>query len=285
MWRLILLAVLAFGGGGCAPLDTSPKEPSRLPPTRLSADAVVLDVAFVKLPAADAALYASIWDAADEQSFPAPLRGELARNGLRVGVYGQQLPAKLRNLLDAPRNRIEEVNEQGIDEIEIGGTRQHLPIRAGHRAKIKASTTYPSLAVLLHEEGQVRGHQLTEATCMLSLKPYPLGDGSVKVSLTPEIEHGQAKTRWATTEGMMVQQTAQDRLALDRLRMEAKLRPGEWIALSTTDEVKGLGACFFGGEGPSAPERRVLLIRLSQTQFDDLFAPEQTSAPLATPGE
>ena len=35
----------------------------------------------------------------------------------------------------------------------------------------------------------------------------------------------------------------------------------------------------------SAVERRLLLIRFAQTQFDDLFAPEQTSAPLATPGE
>ena len=32
-------------------------------------------------------------------------------------------------------------------------------------------------------------------------------------------------------------------------------------------------------------ERRLLVIRYAQTQFDNLFAPEQTSAPLATPGE
>ena len=37
--------------------------------------------------------------------------------------------------------------------------------------------------------------------------------------------------------------------------------------------------------GVIVAERRLLLIHYAQTQFDDLFAPEQTSAPLATPGE
>jgi hypothetical protein len=32
-------------------------------------------------------------------------------------------------------------------------------------------------------------------------------------------------------------------------------------------------------------ERRMLVVRFSQAQIDDLFLPEQTSAPLATPGQ
>ena len=112
---------LAMWAGGCAPLPPAPAEPSQLPPARLAADAVVLDIAFVRLPANDADLQRAIWDAADEQSFPTALRSELATNGLRVGVYGQQLPARLRELLDAPANPLAQLSDGASGELELSG--------------------------------------------------------------------------------------------------------------------------------------------------------------------
>ena len=50
-------------------------------------------------------------------------------------------------------------------------------------------------------------------------------------------------------------------------------------------EIKGLGEYYFSQQASGAVDRRVLLVRFTQTQFDDLFIPAQTSAPLATPGE
>jgi hypothetical protein len=44
-----------------------------------------------------------------------------------------------------------------------------------------------------------------------------------------------------------------------------------------------LGECFFAERSSGATQRTFILVRLSKTQLDDLFAPEQTSAPLATP--
>jgi hypothetical protein len=271
---------------GCARLDTTTGEPSRLPQARLSPDAVVLDVAFVHLPAADEDRYGAIWQAADEQVIPAELRRELATNGLRVGVFGQQLPPKLRELLDAKPNSLDERSEDvGVAELEVGGGNRHLQVRAGRRTKILASKTYPSLAVLLSEDNQVRGHQFNQAQCILALKPYPQGDGRVKLDVTPEIEHGELKSQWARGEGALMQRLGRDRLVLERLRLEALLSPGEWLILSTTAEIKGLGEHFFAETTGGASQRTFLLVRLSQTQLDDLFAPGQTSASLATPGE
>jgi hypothetical protein len=67
-----------------------------LPPVKLAPDAVVLDTAFVRLPIKDQSAYDEIWQAADELALPAELRRTLALNGLRVGRFGQQLPARLR---------------------------------------------------------------------------------------------------------------------------------------------------------------------------------------------
>jgi len=283
--RTICYLALVLAAAGCAPLNNAPKQTGRLAPARLAPDAAVLDIAFLRLKISDQHAYEAIWNAADEQPFSAELRKSLTTNGLRVGVFGQQLPVQIRELLEAPRGNLEDLAEGPTSELEIGGSQQHLPVRAGYRSIIKVSKVYPSLAVLLNEEGTVRGHQLADARCILALKAYPQGDGRVKLGLTPEIEHGESKTRWIGSEGMMIQQTGQERLVLDRLRMDAVLSPGQSLLLSTGPQIKGLGESYFSQLVGSAIERRLLLIRFSQTQFDDLFAPEQTSAPLATRGE
>jgi hypothetical protein len=281
-WRFItVLYVLAVPA--CAPLAKAPAKTSRLPPQRLAPDAVVLDVAFVRLPAADGEGYRQIWDAADEYSLGAERRRDLAANGLRVGVYGQELPAKLRELIDAPRDPLKDVGDGNTADPELQGTQQHVPVRSGHRAKIKASPVHPALALLITENGTLHGHQLTDAQCLLAVRPYPQSDGRVKLSVTPEIDHGAVKTRWTGGEGIMIQQTGQDRLVLDRLAFDALLSPGQSVVVSGTETIKGLGEHFFAETASGAAQRRILVIRLAQTQYDDLFAPEQSAAPLKTP--
>jgi len=270
---------------GCAPLRSTPDRASALPRSRLASDAVVFDVAFLQMRATDRDGYEAIWNAADEQHFAVELRNQWAANGLRAGIYGQQLPAQIRELLDARPSSIEELSESTTNDLEAGGNRQHLPVRAGHRSIIKASKVHPTLALLLSEQGTVHGHQLTDARCIFSLKAYPLGDGRVKLGLTPEVEHGESKTRWTGGEGMLIQQTGQERLVLGRLRIDAVLQPGQSLVLSTTPGTKGLSESFFSQRVGGGLARRILLIRFAQTQFDDLFMPGQTSAPLATPGE
>jgi hypothetical protein len=280
-----LLAILAVSG--CAPISPtgSTKSNAPLPVGRLAPDAVVLDIAFVSLGTGDAEQYPTIWNAADEQPLLPELRRSLDTNGLRVGLLGQHLPSDLQTLLDAKPKLAESLTQGEISELDLDGGRQHLPVRAGHRAIIKASSVYPNLPVLISEDGRLRGQQLAEARCIFSLKSYPQGDGRVKLVLTPEIEHGEVKTRWVGTEGMMIQQTGQEKLVLDRLRFEVVLRPGESMLIGPTAENKGLGEYFFAHSAGKNAHRRLLLVRFSQSQFDDLFAREQTSAPLATPGE
>jgi hypothetical protein len=262
------------------------EQPSQLPPVRAATDAVMLDVAFVKQPVADATGYDAIWSAADEQVFSTDLRRELAANGLRAGIFGQELPPKLRELIDNPAT---DVLEQGQDaeaaDGEVGGSRRHMQVRTGVWKKIYASQTHPALALLVQEGGSVHGHQLTSAQCLFGLKSYPKGDGRVKLDLTPEIEHGELKATFIRSEAQLVQTFGRQRLLLDKLRIETVLSPGQWLLLSTTADIKGLGEDFFIEAPSGALLRTLLLVRVAQTQYDDLFAPEQTAAPLATPGD
>ena len=282
---LLLLAATALACEGCARWVTTPQKPARLPSARPSPDSVALDVAFVRLPAADLDAYDTIWNAADEQALSAELRRDLATNGLRVGVLGHELPTPLREQLDARPDPAAGSEDGPAADAELGGGRRHLQIRSGRWKKIFASRTYPTLPVLLSEDGRVSGHQLSRAQCVFALKTYPQGDGGAKLEIAPEIEYGSEKSEWVSSEGMLVPRTARPRLGLERLRIEARLSPGQWLILSTTREARGLGEYFFMGSPGANAERTSVLIRLAQTQLDDRFAPEQTSAPLATPGE
>jgi hypothetical protein len=293
MFRHAIISGLLYAlvlSAGCAPIAALPsgsavKKNSPLPSGKLPPDAVVLDLAFASLKANDDETAATIWKAADEQPLPPDLRKSLATNGLRVGVFGQNLPNQLVTLLDTKPNLLETISSGGTGELDLDGGRRQLPLRAGHRSIINISQLFPNLPVLISDDGNVHGQQLVNARCVLSLKSYPLGDGRVKLVLTPEIEHGEPKTRWMGSEGMMIQQTAQDRLTLDRLRTEVVLRPGESLLIGATPDHKGLGEYFFTQTSGGTSRHRLLVLRFSQTQFDDLFSREQTSAPLATPGE
>lgn len=244
----------------------------------------MVDIAFIRLPADERDAYSAIWDAADEQSLPIETRRDLAANGIRVGVFGQQLPAALRCLLDAPRAGLSDLSDvQG--DLEIASTRQHLPLRAGRRSVIQVSPVFPSLAVLVSDAGGVRGYQLADARCTLAIKAYPLGDGRAKLNINPEIEHGEMRARFMPSDGMIIQQTSQERLVLERLALDAVLSPGQWLLFSTTADIKGLGEHFFAHKAGGTIQQRALILRYSQTQFDDLLVPEQTSARLATPAE
>jgi len=284
--RFLVMAALLAGAGGCAAWHTQPQEPSQLPPARMSPDSVVLEMAFVRLPVSDAAAYDAIWSEVDEQHFDPQLRRQLAANGLRIGVLGQQLPTELRTALEAAATQTEERGEDvGTSDTEVDRGPRRRACRHGSRHKIVVSKTHASLAFLTQEDGAVRGNVLENAQCLLALKPYPQGDGRVRLDLTPEVEHGELKTKWAEQAGSLMQRIGRDRLVLDRLRFVATLSAGQVLVVSTTPDIKGVGEHFFSETAAGRVERTLLLVRLAQTQWDDVFAPDRIPAPLATPAE
>jgi hypothetical protein len=285
-WRWIAAAWLAVAAG-CAQWDKQPEEPSKLPPPRMSPDAVVLELAFVRLPVSDHASYNAIWSQADEQHFSSELRKELAANGLRVGVLGQQLPSELRAALDAAASQLEErAEDTGTNDTQANLKQRRIQCRTGKRTKIVVSRTRPSMSFLTLDAGSVQGKLLENAQCLLALKPYAQGDGRARLDLTPEIEHGELQSDYVDAgQGSLMLRQGRERVVLDRLRSVATLSAGQVLIMSNTPDLKGVGEQFFSETAGGRAERTLLLVRLAQTQWNDLFVPEQFSPPLATPAE
>ena len=69
----------------------------------------------------------------------------------------------------------------------------------------------------------------------------------------------------------------------ERLRLEAVLSPGQTLLLTSTVDTKGLGDQFFSASAGGGGARKLRLVRLAQTQYDDLFASEDAALPAMAP--
>ena len=112
----------------------------------------------------------------------------------------------------------------------------------------------------------------------MALRCYPNGDGSVELQLTPEIEHGETKPRHYGDGGLWQVRVGQEVEAMTSMVSRLTVTPGQTVMVSCTSDRKGLGGRFFSGDD----SRSVLLLRLAQTQLDNLFAPDRASAPIAS---
>ncbi len=234
----------------------------------------------------DATRERDFWQAVDEQVLPVELRMELGRNGFRAGVLRGTLPEDLRRRLDEQQASAREIDPENAPD-SLGGSVQRLQSRSGKRSKLLMGEPFESLSILTPESGRLSGRTFQAAQCLLSVKTYTRGDGGADLEITPEVEHGESRQRWLgqSHEGTYRLDANRDRWQLDRLRCRFTLSPGQSLVLSCTDPPQGAGASFFARDQRESGTRRVVLVRLAQTQVDELFTERPASAALTTPLE
>lgn len=278
----LLLAVICLGG--CA-LWNQPEssEPSKLPLTSMAPDTVVLEIAFVRMSGDALVDQESLWREIDELRLPAELRVRMHENGLRAGVVGSQLPPLLRHLLEEKADPLGVVGPGYDSGADVTASQRKLDCRAGKRGVILAGRQREKLTLLMQKNGQVTGQDFADAQCLFAVKTWPGGDGRVRLELVPEIEHGNPKQRWVGQEGTFHAESSKEHKVLENLKMDLFVSPGDVFVVTCTPDHKGLGKQFFADSKPG--EQKLMLIRLAQTQHDDLFAPEALQKPIATPAE
>lgn len=287
-WRVRTAYLLALLPAvcGCAQWATELGDEKLLPLPRMSPDSVVLEQVFVTVQEGQLDLESELWSVVDEQQLSVETRRRLQRNGFRGGVLGTQLPDSLQTLLNKPPDIVASLSEASRGQgASLDERPQRRQLRAGRRAQILAGQELlASLVVLLRDDdGTLRGDTYEQAQCQFSLVSQPLADGRVRLELTPEVHYGQPKQGWVGHEGAFRWDAERQRRVLDQLRVELTLAPGETLVLSCTSDAAGVGRQFFVSERAARKHKRLLLIRLAQTQFDDLFAPERIVSPIATP--
>jgi hypothetical protein len=243
----------------------------------MSPDSVVMEVQFVRVPANQPFGDEELWRDIDEQCVATSVRRAMAQNGFRCGLIGLQVPDAVRALLE--KNDHEgpsEAADPPLDEGVRQGQSRRIHCRPGHRNRILTCRQRDHLVALFQEDGIVRGNPYEGAQCLITMRCFPQGDGSVQLQLIPEIEHGPMRQRWIPGDGADWRLDAdRDRKAFNSLAIVATLTPGQTLLLTCCPEMRGsLGYVFFTDDQEGTPQHRFVLIRVAQSQLDVLFAPQ-----------
>lgn len=283
-WPTLAISCALALGGGCAKLSRSGQ--AALLASPLSSRNVGLEIYSVRVPLGEEEVNGPLWDEVDEQQLPLATRRRLAANGFRVGVIGARMPEKLARILklevppEPSGTQPEQAASESVDlEKEPLVRRRVMQVRGGRKAQLICTgetVRHASLPVLVRgDDGEVRGRTYQRVMGLLATKAFPEGDGRVRLELVPEIEHGEPQRRFDPGEGMLRMEFGPPIERFDPLRLEAVLAPGQVLALTCLPERAGsLGYQFFTETTPDRVVQKLLLVRLAQTQYDDLFDPD-----------
>lgn len=277
---LCLALVIAPSAVGCAPLllggqgaaltegGNSPLEAPAMP-----ADSVALEICTVRGPADDPQLNSELWKEVDEQQLPADLRARLAQNGFRAGRVAGRVPPVIQKLLDAHRPQILRggVTLTSVDQpAAFESERRHA--RAGRTGEILVSERADRWSVLYRDaQGSVTGGNLLSPQAVFRVTTYPRGDGQAQLDLLPEIQHGEARMQPAATGGIMTLLPGRPTRAFDELQLQAVLAAGDVLVIGKLPDSPGTLGHHFFSSGRRGEEQKLILVRLAQTQYDDLF--------------
>lgn len=281
--RAAIACLLAAAGaalaGGCAQIETRGKTP--LAPVRLSPGSVSLETAFVRFTYGDPEINRTLWSEIDELQLPPDLRRRLAANGFRAGLIGGQLPAALERLMQpgqAPAPTSAEANVADLVHEPVVRSRR-LQVREGQAPAPRIIVTgeqqpHPELTVLVRSDvGEVNGRSFHAARGLFTVSVFPLADGRVRVELLPEVEHGEPRKQFVLQgEGYAKLEFRPATEVFSDLRLAATLAPGQILVVGPWPDRPGTLGHHYLSEPLSGPTvQKLLLVRLAQTQHDDLF--------------
>lgn len=245
-----------------------------MPTTQLSSDSVILEVGFVPVPEKAEAWRADVWSELDEQHLDPDLRRKLAANGFRCGLCGSQLPTGLRAALDQAEERKAAAMESVENVAEPALSHRRIQNRAGKRSEVVTCAHRDSMVVLLNDDDEVAGRTFSHVQPVIAVRSFPLGDGRARVELTPELQHGPSRQRWIGQDGAFQLDEGQHSEVYSKLVIDTTIAPGQILVVAADGPSRSLGGNFFG-LGHKDRMEKMLLVRLAQSQYDDLFANDE----------
>lgn len=254
----------------------------------MAVDAVGLELAVAQLDASQSESFEAFWNLLDQQELPLELRKRLDQNGIRAAVMASHPPPMFQQLVD-PRVLGPDEMDELEKQLHANGLLQPTPRmithdrisnREGQAHIVQTSEFHPQASWLVRNgEMQTPGYG-EHVRGVMAVSTFPQGDGSVRLIIRPEIHDGASRPRIGVGGGTFLIESGQSVTPIDDLKMDITLRAGEAIVLAPTSDVSDLGRIFFGGseldnhsESKKRPHtHRILLIRVVQTQMDDLFS-------------
>ena len=282
-WLLVSLTAV----GGCAnwnASDDATTRPFEMAKSRMSPGTVGIEIAVAQLDATQTAQQQELLGTIDQQKLSLETRKQLDRNGLSCGIMSTRPPAVFHDLVkpfvphpDAVDIAARPLALAGkLEPVSRLLIHQRISNQDGEVYPVGTSDLYANLEWAVHHADRVERDESETARCFFDITTFPNSDGSVTLKLVPVIRHGNEVPRIEVAEGSFLMDRGQRRSNLEKVGFEISLRTGQTLIVSAThpfseDAAKDelLGPLLLGSKSPD--ETRLLLVRLVQTQMDDLF--------------
>ncbi len=270
---VLFLAIILIG---CTPVNKK-RGQSPLQKVMMSPDCVALDIYYVPMPAGDETIEARLWQELDEQSISPERRIPLLSNGIRVGLASGLLSGPLVELLQIEGKPVSDGSfaQAPLEKIadKPGVMHRHLQLHFGREGEIVATESWDDLPLIVADQkGHVHGKTYFQAQPIFTVEVEPETDGRVRLRLTPELQYGQVRQRWTGGQQSALRlESGRETETFDEYVIESILAPGEMlVAGDKTSQPGSLGYHFFNEPPTAEPQRKLLIIRVSQTQHDDI---------------
>jgi hypothetical protein len=280
---LCLFVGMCLGCGHWLPIvDRTQKPEPSLPKPRVSPDAVAVDIVFLRLPMVQEGDLEAAWQSVNEQAIDIKMRRSLDANGIRAGVIQGTLPIPVQRWIDENEKRLKtDVLEQVNVMADVASDTRRLVCRAGKRKEIIVRPVKPGTLVLMHNDGQGKGRSFEQASLVLEMKALPKPDGTAEIKLVPETQHGPSEPSFVGQDFAWRREYRRAAEVWEEATVQTTLSRGQILMITGTVEPRALGDAYFWTDTMENKRQRVvLLIRLANTQLDDLFDPEKTKEAL-----
>lgn len=261
---------------GCATWKPSGEQP---PPIRaglqappLSSDSVAIETIIMRLTPEQTTRLEELWRLVDEQILAPEQRLLLDSNGVRVGKLSIVPPVLETWLREIGERQSQDTMEQTGLAADVKTMSYHLRCRANSVKEISLRDLANDRVTLFYNQDGFKGKQLERPRFFFKLHASPDSHSAAKVRLSPEIEHGELRSKVVVREAALRNVSEREFMNFPELEIESKLQSGELLVLGPTVDRKGIGAEFFHSlthDNHSHPV--IVLLRVSQTGTDSTF--------------
>lgn len=217
-----------------------------------------------------------LWNASDEQILSPEQRLLWDRNGMRFGKMSGGIPSILESWLSETEKRVEAdlLEKAGLSSDVLSVARQ-WSCRLDNKKEVPIrdlSTTQSNVSLFYYDQS-LRGATLDRPRMYVNMTASPLRDGTAEVSLTPEMEHGEYRSRFIVRDGAVRPISEREKIHFDNLALQMKLHPKDCLVIGPTSERRGVGAELLHSltvEGRHEPV--LLLVRFQQSGSGNVFS-------------
>lgn len=231
---------------------------------------VILEIEFanISVDADDIDQSASLWQWVDETAIDTELRRKLLANGIRVGFVASE--ERFRERL--ARSTVEQdVVQTFLSQASVAGDvsrgEQQIPMRLGHRYELPLRQPIPgSHVAMVRNDGETIGRTLSNAQYFLAVTPtQATGIKQVDLRFRPEIQHGDARQKWISSDSAVRIDTRRDVWSIPELDLTVTAKEHDLLVIAATSPAVGLARhMLMGTNSANVQEQVVIVIRVAQ---------------------